>query len=188
MSIRLRRPSLVDLDALATANADAGLTYAPVGLSGGPTAPKGYRLDRWSQPIGIGDAAFERAVEALMTWKVHQGAGLLVAASVPAATGVVVAMAAPLPLGWVDVVCRVVDVVDLPSRKGFSYGTLPTHPEQGEESFIVETAADGTVTFEIVAVSRPRQAIARLCPPIARRLQLAATNRYFDAIRAAAAG
>ncbi len=187
MSIRLRRPSDVDLSALATANEDTPFSYEPVGLCAGPTVPNGYRLDRWSRRIGSGDDAFERAVDVLMTWKMHEGAGLVVAASGPASTGMVVAMAAPLPVGWVDVVCRVVDVVDLPQRKGFAYGTLPSHPERGEESFTVVVGADGTVTFEIVAVSRPRQLLARLCPPVARRLQVAATNRYFDAIAAAAA-
>jgi uncharacterized protein (UPF0548 family) len=187
MAIRFRRPSAVQLGALATANANTALSYAPVGLCAGPTVPNGFRHDRWSRPIGTGDAAFERAVDALMTWKVHEGAGLAVAAPGPASTGLVVAMAAPLPAGWVDVVCRVVDVVDLPRRKGFAYGTLPTHPEQGEEAFTVVLAEDQTVIFEIVAVSRPRQVLARLCPPVARRLQIAATNRYFDAITAAAA-
>ncbi len=186
MSIRLRRPSGVELSALAIANEDTPLSYEPVGLCAVSTVPSGFRLDRWSRRIGIGDDAFERAVDALMGWKVHEGAGLAVAASGPASIGMVVAMAAPLPAGWVDVVCRVVDVVDLPQRKGFAYGTLPTHPEQGEESFTVAMAADGTVTLEIVAVSRPRQILARLCPPVARRLQVAATNRYFEAIVAAA--
>ncbi len=69
-------------------------------------------------------------------------------------------MAAPLPVGFIEVVCRVVDVVDQPDRCGFVYGTLPNHPEQGEESFIASRSANGVLTFEIVAVSRPRQILA----------------------------
>jgi len=119
------------------------------------------------------------------TWRVHTGAGLVVEAAGPPDVGLVVAMAAPLPVGWIDVVCRVVAVVDEPERFGFTYGTLPIHPEQGEESFTVTRSDDGGFIFEIVAVSRPRQLLARAVPPVARRLQAAATNRYLKAMHAA---
>ncbi len=91
-------------------------------------------------------------------------------------------MAAPLPIGWVEVVCRVVDVIDEPDRFGFTYGTLSVHPEQGEESFTVIRASDGNSEFRIVAASRPRHVLARALPPVARRLQRAATNRYLAAM------
>lgn len=99
-----------------------------------------------------------------------------------------VAMAAPLPVGYVDVVCRIVDVDDRTDRYRFTYGTLPTHPEQGEESFTVTRASDGHVDFEIVAASRPRHLLARLMPPVARRLQARAVARYLDAMEANALG
>jgi uncharacterized protein (UPF0548 family) len=145
--------------------------------------PKGYRLDRWCRDIGEGDDVFERARVALQNWKIHEGAGLIVEADGPPTIGGIVAMAAPLPVGFIEVVCRVVDVVDQPDRCGFVYGTLPNHPEQGEESFMASRSANGALTFEIVAVSRPGQILARVFPPIARRLQASATNRYFDAMR-----
>jgi uncharacterized protein (UPF0548 family) len=65
------------------------------------------------------------------------------------------ALAAPLPLGWIEVVCRVVDVVDEPDRFGFAYGTLPVHPDQGEESFTVALLPDGGVVFEIIRCDEP---------------------------------
>ena len=107
---------------------------------------------------------------------------MVVCADRPPALGDVVAMSAPLPIGFVDVVCRVVTVIDEPDRFGFAYGTLPVHAERGEESFTVVRGRDGGITFEIVAVSRPRHPLARLCPPVARRLQRAATERYLDAM------
>ena len=94
-------------------------------------------------------------------------------------------LAAPLPIGYIDVVCRVVDVVDSADRYSFSYGTLPVHPERGEESFTVVRDVDGNVTFEIVAVWRSRHPLARAFPFVARMLQRKATNRYLDAMRAA---
>jgi uncharacterized protein (UPF0548 family) len=145
--------------------------------------PAGYRQDRWSRSIGTGEHTYERATEALRSWRVHEGAGLVVAASGPPTVDSVVAMAAPLPIGWVEVVCRVVGVVDGPDRFGFTYGTLPVHPEQGEESFTVIRNPDGAIEFRIVAASRPRQVLARAVPPVARRLQRAATGRYLAAMQ-----
>ena len=128
---------------------------------------------------------FGRAVDTLRNWRMHERAGLIVNAAGPSALNVVVAMAAPLPIGWVEVVCRVVDVVEERDRVGFTYGTLSVHPEQGEESFTVVRADDGNIVFEMVAASRPRHVLARAVPPVARRLQMAAANRYLAAMQSA---
>ena len=163
-------------------------TRSRTSRSGSPQWPSHRRVIGSSAgrgSLGRGDEVFERAGDALRHWRVHEGAGLVVEAGGPPAVGVVVAMAAPLPVGFVEVVCRVVDVIDSHDRFGFAYGTLSNHPEQGEESFVVVRSADGAVTFEIVAVSRHRQLLARAFPPVARRLQVAATNRYFAAMQAA---
>jgi uncharacterized protein (UPF0548 family) len=93
-------------------------------------------------------------------------------------------MCAPTPLGFIDITCRVVELVDEPDRFGFAYGTLPTHAEIGEESFIVHR---GPLRFAVEAVSRPAHPLARLAPPIADRLQAAATARYLDAMATASA-
>jgi uncharacterized protein (UPF0548 family) len=185
MSVRLRRPSPSQLRSLVEHGSTDSLTYDPVGISALAEPPHGYRLDRWSRTLGQGDEIFNRARGALRQWRVHEGAGLMVEADGPPVEGAVVAMAAPLPIGFIEVVCRVVKVVDEPDRAGFVYGTLANHPEQGEESFMAIRSDDGVVTFEIVAVSRPRQILARAFPPVARHLQLAATNRYFDAMQSA---
>jgi uncharacterized protein (UPF0548 family) len=171
---------------LADAGTSDSLTYEPVGISAMNEPPEGYRLDRWSRPLGNGDRAFDLAVDALRNWRVHEGAGLVVQAAGPPTLDSVVAMAAPLPLlGWVEVVCRVVNVVDQPDRFGFTYGTLSVHPEQGEESFTVIRMDDGNTCFQIVAVSRPRHVLTRAFPPVARRLQTSATSRYLDAMKSA---
>jgi uncharacterized protein (UPF0548 family) len=148
--------------------------------------PAGYRRDRWTRALPGDDEVFERAADVLRGWRMHRTAGLIVEADGPPAVGMDVAMAAPLPIGYVDVVCRVVDVIDEPDRHGFSYGTLPVHPEQGEESFTITRDADGGVTFEIVAASRLRHPLARACPPVARRLQSRAIDRYLGAMQTAA--
>ena len=189
MSIHLRRPTSAALDQLRDAGGSDSLTYEPVGISALDVAPPGYRLDRWSRPLGRGDLVFDRARHALHTWRVQSGAGLIVRADGPPAVGSVVAMAAPLPIaGYIDVVCRVVAVLERADRSGFTYGTLSVHPQQGEETFTVVRAPDGNVTFEIAAASRPQHLAARALPPVARLLQRVTTKRYFDAMQAAVSG
>jgi len=88
----------------------------------------------------------------------------------------------PLPMVGVAVAtARVVYLVDELDRSGFAYGTLPGHPEKGEESFVV-IRRDNRVTFEITAFSRPHHALARLGGPITRLVQLRATRRYIAAL------
>ena len=64
---------------------------------------------------------------------------------------------------------RIVYVTDEPHRFGFAYGTLPAHPEQGEEAFHIETDSHGMVRFVVTAFSRPRHSLARIGSPVARR-------------------
>lgn len=77
---------------------------------------------------------------------------------------------------------RVVYVVDEPDRKGFAYGTLPGHPERGEEAFIVERRADGSVWLVIRAFSRPSNAFFWAAYPALRMLQAVFTARYERAL------
>ena len=73
---------------------------------------------------------------------------------------------------------RVVYVVDEPKRKGFAYGTLPGHPEQGEEAFIVEQQDDGSVWLRIRAFSRPAYFWGWLGYPVLWFAQELYTRRY----------
>ena len=79
--------------------------------------------------------------------------------------------------------CRVVEVVDEPRRWGFAYGTLPSHPEQGEESFVVTWSDDDLVHSEIQAFSRPANHLVRLSGLIARWIQRLGTSSYFTAMQ-----
>ena len=77
--------------------------------------------------------------------------------------------------------CRVVYVIDESDRCGFGYGTLPGHPESGEESFLLERA-DNAVTFTVTAFSKPATMLTRLAGPIGRRVQDVMTARYLRAL------
>jgi len=77
---------------------------------------------------------------------------------------------------------RVVYVVDEPRRRGFAYGTLPGHPESGEELFAVEHLSDDSVWIVIRAFSRPSTWFYRLGYPVLRVLQWRATKRYLRSL------
>jgi uncharacterized protein (UPF0548 family) len=156
-------------------------TYPEVGASTG-ALPTGYRHVRRSRDIGAGTAIFDAAVQRLLSWDVHRGAGLGVEATAPTA---IVGCTVVLRLGAgpfrAHAPCRVVLVVDEPRRRGFAYGTLPGHPEVGEEMFVVAHDADDTVQIRISAFSRPSSWWVRLGDHVNRRVQDRITDRYLAA-------
>jgi uncharacterized protein (UPF0548 family) len=100
--------------------------------------------------------------------------------------GLTFALAVPLRVGYVTGAGRVVYVTDQPQEAGFAYGTLPAHPEQGEEAFHLARHG-GRLVFAVTAFSRPRHPAARLGGPLTRALQLRANRSYLHAMRRAAA-
>lgn len=162
----------------------AELTYDRPGATRDETLPAGYdHLDRDAR-IGNGRATFDRAAAAVLGWGMHRGSGLSVAASAErAAPGVVVLLRAGRGPLSVDIPCRVVYTVDTPDRQGFAYGTLPGHPERGEEAFTVTLAPDGEVRMRVRAFSRPASLLARAGGPLTRLAQKYAASRYVRAVR-----
>ena len=164
----------------------ARLTYADVGATAGQL-PLGYHHQMLSEPIGYGRAQFEAAVRCLMSWEMHARAGLHPQVSdLRVQRGSVAVLRLHVGPVNLHVPVRVVRVLDEPRWQGFAYGTLPGHPERGEESFVVELAQDGTVFFHLVAFSRPGRWFTRLGGPVARASQLLISERYLAAVREAA--
>jgi uncharacterized protein (UPF0548 family) len=155
------------------------LTYAEVGATAGPL-PAGYHHVQKSAAICHGRRRFEEAAEAGMRWGMLRGAGLRVeATSEVAAEGSEVIVR----LGPVPAPCRVVYVVDQPDRRGFAYGTLPGHPESGEERFVVRyDPATDDVYAEVVAFSRHATWWSRLGSPVTSVAQRVITERYLRAL------
>jgi uncharacterized protein (UPF0548 family) len=87
-----------------------------------------------------------------------------------------------VPLFPPQIPARVVYVIDEPLRKGFAHGTLPGHPETGEEAFIVEYRDDDSVWLTIRAFSRPSSWIFWVGYPIMRLMQGIYTSRYERAL------
>jgi uncharacterized protein (UPF0548 family) len=179
--LKLRRPSEAWLRDLAERERDRPFTYDAVGATATGQVPDGFRHDHWSVELGRGDEAFERATAGLQHWLPQRGSGLAVAADGLVEPGKVVAMAAPVGIGHAVATCRVVYVEAETDRYAWAYGSLPIHPESGEERFAVVRHGDVT-TFEVDVFWKPRDPLARLAPPVARRLQARATRRYLEAM------
>lgn len=160
------------------------LTYPEVGRSLSADLPPGYRHVRRSEVLGTGRQLFDDAAEALLTWGMHRRAGLTVDSASGRAT-----VGSEVVLGWgvgalrLRVPCRVVLTVDEPSARGFAYGTLPGHPESGEELFVVRREDDEVVRLDVVAFTRPARWYTRLGAPVASRVQRHVTGRYLAALR-----
>ena len=179
MSLRPLGPT--QLEALLAVARLASPTYQEVGASRDDVLPPDYHHVRMEGRIGDADA-FERAVTGLRTWVAHDGAGLRVYPKdpvVPDATVVAVTSIGPVQMA---APCRIVAVFKDPDSFGFSYGTLPGHPESGEESFVLERRSDATY-FVVRAFSRPVDPLARLSGPVGRAVQRSVTRRYLSALR-----
>lgn len=169
--------------ARAAALRAAPLTYDEVGGTSRAVLPAGYRVVEGSRAVVGRD--FEEAAELLMTWQVPVRAGLRVTPSAPrVALDEVVEMRLGLGLAAVRIPCRIVAVVDEPDRAGFAYGTLPGHPECGEELFLLERGAQGQAVFTIRAFSRPATLPTKVGGPAARWFQRLMTRRYLRALDA----
>ena len=173
---RLRSPSDQDIRNFLDGRCQADYSYDEPGCTRAAMfAKKGWKVDRCRVLLGHGQAVFTRACDAINSWRMF-----------PKAIGSVAPIATPnpdlvvgvryrvrlLPL-WIVFPARVVYVVDEEvggyRRYGFAYGTLPGHPERGEERFLVEwDRSTDAVSYEILAISRPSDWLAWIGYPYAR--------------------
>jgi len=160
------------------------LTYSEVGASFDADLPAGYHHVRAGTGLGTGDDVWARACAGIRAWAAHRGAGITIAPEdAPITEGTTVAVIASIGPLHVLAACRIVVVVDEPDRFGFAYGTLPSHPEEGEEHFVGTRGGDGAVRFDAVAFSRPHDLLTKLGGPLPRRLQARAAEHYLQGMR-----
>lgn len=77
---------------------------------------------------------------------------------------------------------RVVYIVDEPKRKGFAYGTMAGHPEDGEEAFVLDQREDGSVWLTVRAFWRPATWYWWIGYPGLRIAQEFYTRRYLRSL------
>jgi len=158
----------------------APFTYEPIGKTASGR-PDGYEWLERSATLLRRD--FEVAAMDLFMWRLHERAGLRVQASrSPLRVDTVVLMRLGIGPASIRIPCRVVYVINQPRLRGFAYGTLPGHPEAGEERFALEQHGDGTISIAITAFSRPASRLARLGGPVTRSVQEKMTLRYLHAL------
>ncbi|MEV4235047.1 MULTISPECIES: DUF1990 domain-containing protein [unclassified Nocardia] len=162
---------------------DPPFTYTEVGATKG-VSPAGYHRFRLRRRIGSGRALFERAGAEILAYRMQKGTGIFREADTPTAepgTGLTVRLGIG-PVG-ITAPCRVVYVLDEPDRRGFAYGTLPGHPEIGEELFAVEyDTTDAAVYGVVTAFSRPGAWYVRLGGPVVRAIQRIIAGKYIDTL------
>lgn len=164
------------------------LSYPEAGMTELDEVPEGYSHLHLRERVGQGRAAFDALAEGILTWQLHERSGLRTRPDTPR-----VQLGSRVELGFgigparITAPCRVVRLIDEATRSGFAYGTLPGHPETGEESFAAVLEADGGVYLEIRAASRHANRFYRLLSPAAEAAQRFATQRYVAAARELAA-
>jgi uncharacterized protein (UPF0548 family) len=141
-----------------------------------------------STMVDAPDRDFERARALVRSWGPQIGAGMRVDGAenpphIGAETVIRARVAGVIPLRAPIRVCWTVDERD---RVGFAYETLPGHPENGKESFVVTRVrtADGfdEVWFTVTAYSKPAVWYSRLGGPVTRIIQNRYTNKYLRAM------
>lgn len=173
-------------------------THSAVGWTQLGAWPAGFRPLHHRIRVGTGEAAFRRLADGILTFQLHRRAGLTLVADGRAAVGGTVTVGFGTGSLRLRIPCAVVWVENDDDdtsrsgtrRAGFGYGTLPGHPECGEESFAAVLDTDGSVYFELHAYSRHANWFYRLGAPVARFCQELVTRRYLAAARhlASAAG
>ncbi|WP_412075909.1 DUF1990 family protein [Streptomyces xanthophaeus] len=159
-------------------------SYPDRGATAHSPLPAGYNHLRHRTRIGQGRAVFESAGIAVTTFQAHRTSGMRIRADAGAVRpGSRVEVGIGLGPLRITAPCEVIWTAYEPARIGFAYGTLEGHPESGEESFVVDMDADGTVWFTVTAFSRPGRWYTRLAGPAVPFLQLRYARRLGHTLR-----
>lgn len=152
-----------------------GFTYVEVGATRGDgPLPGGYNHLYRRMRVGTGEAAFHAAADAVLSWRMHEGMHVRPQADRPRAVPgarVWLHLGLTARLNILRAPCEVVWAVDEPRRQGFAYGTLPGHPERGEEAFIVDRDVEDAVWLTVKAFSLGGKWYTRAAGPLVPVLQ-----------------
>ncbi|MFC4126568.1 DUF1990 family protein [Nocardia rhizosphaerae] len=158
-------------------------TYPDVGATR-TTFPAGYQRLRHRRGIGHGRDLFEQAAEHIFAFGMQKGVGIFEHADTETAeAGTELTVRLGIGSIGISAPCRVVYVLHEPDRRGFAYGTLPGHPEIGEELFAVEyDPTDDSVHGLVTAFSRPGAWYTRLGGPLVHGVQRWIAHRYLNTL------
>jgi uncharacterized protein (UPF0548 family) len=160
---------------------------AGVTLTGGDQQAGFHGYER-TVLLGHGSSLWTFASTEILRWGVKTRSGFSVESANdagldhPVATGDRYWLVAHLGPLRIREPVQVVAVVDEPNRKGFAYGTLAGHPVRGEEAFLVDRGADGSVRLTIRSLTRPASGLWRAAYPLALLAQRLYRRRYFRSL------
>ncbi|MEU5160889.1 DUF1990 domain-containing protein [Streptomyces sp. NPDC020875] len=163
-------------------------SYPETGATRLGPMPDGYGHLHHTVRIGRGRPLYEAAGAAVLDWRMHSAAGCRPRTTGPAAEpGTQVEVSLGVGPVRISGRCAVVWAESGRTRTGFGYGTLPGHPERGEECFVVDIRDDGSVWFTVMAFSRPARWFTRLAGPLIPPVQRAYARRLGRTVRRLAA-
>jgi uncharacterized protein (UPF0548 family) len=173
----IRRPADAEIErCIVAARAFALPASSLLSLEKSPAnwkRPAGFAHDHLDSCLGIGEGVFAAAKRAFAEWTQFD-LGWARVANPAAAVGVGEIVAVEVrSLGlWSLNLSRIVETVDDTDRFGFVYSTTEMHVEQGDERFLLRWDREtGEVWYELEAVSRERNSLARLGRPVTRGFQ-----------------
>ncbi|MEM9834960.1 MAG: DUF1990 domain-containing protein [Bacteroidota bacterium] len=171
MKLYWKRPTAIALKEGLTAQLSLPFSYAEVGHATHADFPPGYDHDRNRCYLGNGPAVLAVARDLIREYAHFPRHWAFVHATGPPDPNLpVVTTFYQFGLWWLNGL-RIIAVIDRPDYYGFSYGTLTSHIERGEELFYAKMEADDKVYYGINAFSWPRFWGARLLKPYARNQQ-----------------
>lgn len=152
-------------------------------LSTWPHTEPDFRRSETTAVVGYGDDDWARAANAVLRWEVKTRSGFSVDSVGAVEEGQRVNVKVRV-LGFTVVEpVEVVAVVREPTRSGFSYRTLPGHPVDGEEAFIVHRHGK-EVRLTVRSLTRPApQQPWRSLFPVLLLAQRIVRRRYRRALR-----
>jgi uncharacterized protein (UPF0548 family) len=175
--ILLDKPSKEKIDHFLVSLQEKQLTYSPAGMTkDSSTAPAGYITDHNRIRLGKSAKVFDQSVNALNNWQ-HFNLGWLNVSDIHTniEAGMQIGLICSFAPIWLLFACRILYVIneDGPIKKcGFVYGTLPGHPETGEERFTIEWHdEDDSVWYDLLAFSKPGNLLTTIGYPLTRTLQ-----------------
>jgi uncharacterized protein (UPF0548 family) len=174
--------------------AGGGLNYPGIGSTESGRPPEGYPCLVSQTYLGEGLAVYRRVAKGILSWELQRRSGLRVRTESDVVTpGTRIVSGFGVGRFRINAPCEVVWVRPPlpgggPQSAGFGYGTLPGHPERGEEAFEVELDAHGRVLLKITAFSRHATWFYKAGGLVARAAQRYITSRYIEGARQLAAG
>ena len=148
-----------------------------------PPSSRQYRRSEVTVLLGSGDMVWQRVTDEVLHWKVKTASGFVVDTARTGVAGARVIVTAYLFGITVVEPVQVVSVVQESLRAGFSYRTLPGHPVDGEEAFIVHRRGND-VFLTIRSLTRAAsQQPWKLLFPLLLVAQRKIQRRYLHALK-----